>query len=202
MGRERAGRGSSSPAWGTRSRRDAPPASTSRSRDRCTWRGVLAAFTLGVAVTILTLPVARAGGDEGQAARGAAVYAFSCAVCHGATGQGFAEAIAAFPATHRDCAACHQPTNAPQMPGSQVGLATMAFSLGDPPALAEPGRLVRFGTAGALFHYLRATMPRWAPGSLADDAYLDLTAHLLRMTGVLGAAETLEGDGLDGKELE
>jgi mono/diheme cytochrome c family protein len=186
------------------------------------WRRALVAAALATlgAAALWTAPAARAVGgggsvaeagrergdvadaeDAGQAARGAAVYAFSCAACHGATGRGFAEAVAAFPADYRDCARCHQPTNAPQMPGSQVGLATMAFSLGDPPALAEPGRLARFGTAGALHRYLRAAMPRWAPGSLDDDAYLDLTAHLLRMIGALGEAEALEREGLDARPL-
>jgi mono/diheme cytochrome c family protein len=177
------------------------------------WRHALAAAALAAVGASLVLAVAGAraeGGGEpapagaaaGQAARGAAIYAFSCAVCHGATGGGFAEAVAAFPADYRDCAACHQPTNAPQMPGSQVGLSTMAFSLGDPPPLAEPGRLPRFGTAGALHRYVRATMPRWAPGSLDDEAYLDVTAHLLRMVGALGDEEALDRVGLDAKRLE
>jgi mono/diheme cytochrome c family protein len=166
--------------------------------------GARAAFTWAVTVVALAVgtPSARADDAATQAARGAEIYAFSCAVCHGATGQGFAEAVAAFPVGYRDCGACHQPTNAPQMPGSQVGLATMAFSLGDPPALAESGRLARFGTGGALLHYLRATMPRWAPGSLDDGAYLDVTTHLLRMVGALGDEETLDRDGLDERRLE
>jgi mono/diheme cytochrome c family protein len=203
MGSERARRARSA-AREAGSRCDPSATSTAEGRRRRSWRGVLAAFTLGVTMAGLAVgtPSAWADGHEGQAARGAAVYAFSCAVCHGATGGGFAEAVAAFPAGYRDCAACHQPTNAPQMPGSQVGLGTMAFSLGDPPALAEPGRLARFGTGGALLRYLRATMPRWAPGSLDDGAYLDVTAHLLRMVGALGENETLDRDGLDERRLE
>ncbi len=137
-----------------------------------------------------------------QATRGAKAYAFSCAVCHGDTGQGFQEAVAAFPEDHRYCAACHQPQNSPTMPGSQVGLSTMAFSIGDPPPLADAGRLRRFGTAAGLYHYLRAAMPRWAPGRLDDQTYLDLTAQLLRMTGFLPDAQTLEAADLDGFRLE
>jgi len=203
MGSERARRGRNA-AGDTGARSEPSAAPGGHGRPRRAWRGVLAAFTLGVTVVSLALgtPAARADDDGTQAARGAAIYAFSCAVCHGATGQGFAEAVVAFPADYRDCAACHQPTNAPQMPGSQVGLATMAFSLGDPPALAEPGRLSRFGTGGALLHYLRATMPRWAPGSLDDGAYLDVTTHLLRMVGALGDDETLDRDGVDAWRLE
>jgi mono/diheme cytochrome c family protein len=130
------------------------------------------------------------------AARAAATYAFSCAVCHGATGRGFAEAVAAFPADYRDCARCHHPQNAPQMPGSEIMGSVMAFSLGDPPSLAEPARLMRYGTAAALLGYVRATMPRWAPGSLDDEAYLDVTAHLLRLVGWLGDDEPLTEERL------
>jgi mono/diheme cytochrome c family protein len=189
-------------AEGNRSRGDGGRAGRCRSGGP---RGGIAAALIALVVVAIGLgtPAPRADADaEGQAARGAAIYAFSCAACHGATGQGFAEAVAAFPADYRHCARCHQPTNAPQMPGSQVGLATMAFSLGDPPALAEPGRLARFGTGGALLHYLQATMPRWAPGSLGDDAYLDVATHLLRMVGALGDDETLDLAGLEARRLE
>ena len=130
------------------------------------------------------------------AARAASAYAFSCAVCHGATGRGFAEAVMAFPEEYRDCARCHHPQNAPQMPGSEIMGSVMAFSLGDPPPLAQPERLLRFGTPAALLHYVRATMPRWAPGSLDDEAYLDVTAHLLRLVGWLGDDEPLTEERL------
>jgi hypothetical protein len=125
------------------------------------------------------------------AARAAASYAFSCAVCHGATGRGFAEAVMAFPDDYRDCARCHHPQNAPQMPGSEIMGSVMAFSLGNPPPLADAERLARFGTAAGLLGYVRATMPRWSPGRLDDEAYLDVTAHLLRMVGWLGDDESL-----------
>jgi len=138
-------------------------------------------------------PRADAGAADAAAAaaRAGAVYAFSCAVCHGATGRGFAEAVMAFPDDYRDCARCHHPQNAPQMPGSEIMGSVMAFSLGDPPPLAEPERLARFGTAAGLLGYVRATMPRWSPGRLDDEAYLDVTAHLLRMVGWLGDDESL-----------
>ena len=137
-----------------------------------------------------------------QVSQGAAAYAFACAVCHGASGLGFSEAVAAFPTDYQQCTRCHQPQNAPQMPGSQVGLSVMAFSLGDPPPLADAARLARFGTAAGLFHYLRATMPRWAPGSLDDETYLDVTAHLLRLVGLLADEEALVAGQLEGHRLE
>lgn len=142
-----------------------------------------------------------AGSDAGVAGRpaapadGAAVYAFACAVCHGATGQGIDEAVLAFPPDYRDCARCHHPQNAPQMPGSEILGSVMAFSLGDPPPLADPERLARFGTVGALYAYVRATMPRWDPGRLDDDAYRAVTEHLLRLAGLLADGDRLPTDG-------
>ena len=132
-----------------------------------------------------------------QAARGAEIYLFACATCHGRTGLGFEQAVMAFPEDHRQCSSCHHPQNSPTMPGSQVGLSTMAFSLGEPPPLADRERLERFVTAGALYHYVRAAMPRWSPGRLSDDAYLDVTSHLLRLTGIFAADDTLGLEQLD-----
>lgn len=171
--------------------------------------GWLAALALGWASLMVT-SAATGEGNGGSAPahdvaatapgpppdRGAEVYAFSCAVCHGATGQGFAEAVLAFPEDYRDCAVCHQPQNAAVMPGSQVGMAVMAFSLGEPPGL-DYQRLARFGTVGGLYRYVASAMPRWAPGSLEDDAYLAVTAHLLRTVGALAAGETLTAAALD-----
>lgn len=137
--------------------------------------------------------------ESTQAARGADLYHFACATCHGATGAGFEEAVLAFPEDHRYCARCHHPQNAAVMPGSQIGLSTMAFSLGSPPPLTD---LERFGTAGALYRYVSAAMPRWAPGSLEEREYLDVTSHLLRLNGVLGEDETLTWEELDSRLLE
>lgn len=132
---------------------------------------------------------------------GAAAYAFSCAVCHGATGQGIREAVLAFPPDYRDCARCHHPQNAPQMPGSEIMGSVMAFSLGDPPPLADLERLARFGTVGALLAYVRATMPRWDPGRLDDATYEAITEHLLWLAGSPAAGAPRSGDGLDGRPI-
>ncbi len=128
-----------------------------------------------------------AAADDGLAAqleRGREVYAFSCTTCHGATGAGFAEARAAFPADHYDCIRCHGPRNPPQMTPQQIELSQSVFSLGVAPPLADADALARFGTAAALYAYVRATMPRWDPGRLADDAYLDVTAFVLHLAGI------------------
>jgi hypothetical protein len=83
------------------------------------------------------------------------------------------------------------------MPGSEIMGSVMAFSLGDPPPLGERERLLRFGTAGGLLHCVRATVPRWDPGRLDDGTYLDIVAHLLRMTGLLAGDASLTPDRLD-----
>lgn len=129
-------------------------------------------------------------GLAAQLARGAEVYAFSCTTCHGATGQGFTEARAAFPADHYDCNRCHGPLNPPQMTPQQITESQTVFSLGQPPALADAGALARYGTAAGLSAYVRATMPRWYPGYLEDEAYLDVTAFVLDLAGMLPANAT------------
>ena len=57
------------------------------------------------------------------------------------------------------------------------------FSLGTPPALRGEGTLHAFADANALFHYTRATMPRYAPGRLTDAQYWDVAAYLLSLRG-------------------
>jgi mono/diheme cytochrome c family protein len=136
-----------------------------------------------------------------QLARGAAVYAFSCTTCHGATGQGFAEARAAFPADHYDCSRCHMPLNPPQMTQRQIESTQSVFSLGEAPPLADANALARFGTAGALHAYIRATMPRWNPGGLDDDAYLDVSAFVLDLAGMLPEGAALDAAALDAVRL-
>jgi mono/diheme cytochrome c family protein len=131
-----------------------------------------------------------------QLERGAAVYDFSCTTCHGATGSGFAEARSAFPADHYDCTRCHMPLNPPQMTPWQIETTQSVFSLGDAPPLADGPALARFGTAGALHAYVRTTMPRWAPASLSDDAYLDVTAFVLHLAGLLPDGVMLEAEEL------
>ncbi len=133
---------------------------------------------------------------ESQLERGQAVYAFSCTTCHGATGQGFDEARAAFPADHYDCTRCHGPLNPPVMSVEMIAQTQTVFSLGNAPALADGEALSKYGSAAGLYAYVRATMPRWDPGRLDDDAYLDVTAFVLHLAGLLpeGAPElTHEG---------
>lgn len=136
-----------------------------------------------------TLPAdGSAAGFEAAALQAAAeVYALNCAVCHGATGGGLAEARVAFPPDHRNCQRCHKQGNPVVMPLNQPIKDNDMFPIGDPPALyATDSRQVAMAglaTPDTLFTYVRATMPRYHPGKLTDSQYWLLTAHLLNMNG-------------------
>ena len=66
----------------------------------------------------------------------------------------------------------------------EVMTARDAFNLGNPPPLAgERHSLAKYQDGFGLYSYVRATMPRWAPGSLDDTDYLDITAFLLEYSG-------------------
>jgi len=119
--------------------------------------------------------------SEAQLERGREAYDFHCTTCHGATGAGFAEARAAFPADHYDCWRCHGPGNPAVMTPRQIEATQTVFSLGNAPALDAASAIDRFGSADRLFAHVRATMPRWSPGRLDDDAYLDLVVYVLSL---------------------
>lgn len=168
--------------------------------------GLAAAAAVLLATLVVlaaTAPRSSADGADGpdgsalaaQVVRGQAVYAFSCTTCHGASGRGFEEARSVFPDDHYHCVRCHAPANPPVMTQQQIDQTQSVFSLGDPPPLNDPHALARFGSGAGLHGYVRATMPRWDPGRLDDDAYLDVTVFVLHLAGLLperDAALTLE----------
>jgi cytochrome c5 len=49
-----------------------------------------------------------------------------------------------------------------------------------------------------LFTKVATTMPRGAPGSLGENVYLDIVAHLLKENGFASGSRDLTVDGLDG----
>lgn len=136
--------------------------------------------------------------SEAQLERGREAYDFHCTTCHGATGAGFAEARAAFPADHYDCARCHGPGNPAVMTPRQIETTQTVFSLGHAPALDAASAIDRFGSADRLFAHVRATMPRWSPGRLDDDTYLDLVVYVLSLAYDVDA----DGDELRVRDLE
>jgi|GEM_PF-773646 len=158
---------------------------------------LVATVAVGVSVQAQLMPrpdAPREPGLTAQLARGQATYAFSCTTCHGATGSGFAEARSAFPDDHYHCTRCHVPGNPAVMTQAQIDQTQSVFSLGDAPPLNDPDALARYGNGLGLYSYVRATMPRWDPGRLSDDAYLDVTVFVLHLAGVLSdeAELTLE----------
>ena len=125
-------------------------------------------------------------GAGAQVARGADVYDRNCAVCHGDSALGFAEARLAFPQDHRACTRCHKPNNPQVMSLEQVveeGRDHNLFPVGDPPPLRGGDALAALQDPVALFHYTRAAMPRYRPGTMTDQEYLDVTAFLLAVNG-------------------
>lgn len=64
---------------------------------------------------------------------------------------------------------------------------------GNPP-LAGGAIEQSFSTVWELFDYSRTQMPQDVPGSLEDDAYVDITAHILQMNDYPAGDEELEAD--------
>lgn len=110
---------------------------------------------------------------------GAATYAENCAVCHGDTGLGYAEAKLSFPEDHRTCTRCHRPGNVREMSFDEMMQRQHdLFDVGDAPAVRGSDALASFPSDAALFAYMRATMPRYQPGRLSDDEYRSLVSFL------------------------
>jgi len=120
-------------------------------------------------------------------AHGSELFAWNCAVCHGASGAGLAEAKLAFPADHRDCTRCHRPSNRIVQPLDRPFNDHDMFAIGEPPALhelegaASATPLAAVATPEAIFAYLVSSMPRYDPGRLSSEEYWALTAHLLEL---------------------
>ena len=75
---------------------------------------------------------------------------------------------------------------------------------GDGPALKDD----RFNRTFAghdlknLYTRIATTMPRGAPGSMADDVYLDILAYIVRENGFPAGSQELSLDGLAGVEVQ
>jgi cytochrome c len=121
-------------------------------------------------------------GKGEQVLRGAELYDWNCAVCHGPTALGFEEAKTAFPETHHDCDSCHRRNN-PKTRASMQGNDNEreTFSIGEAPDLRTAGTLEKFPSAGVLYAYIQSAMPRYEPGRLSRQETLDITAFLLAL---------------------
>jgi mono/diheme cytochrome c family protein len=139
-------------------------------------------------------------GASAQVLAGAEQFDLVCAACHGDTGLGYDEGKLSFPQGHQRCVRCHRPNNPDRIADTNVSESN-SFHIGDPPALRGEGTLAAFPTGAALHGYIRAAMPRHAPGSLDDEVYLDLTAFLLALRGEVPVDSTLTVEGLASTEL-
>ncbi len=133
-----------------------------------------------------------------QVHRGAEAYDLICSNCHGNTGLGIEEGRAEFLPEHQRCEKCHRPFNSSKL--SEVEISDKnAFNIGTPPAL---NNLSKFSSAAGLYASIKATMPRYAPGTLSEEQYLDITAFLSVLNGSLAKDITLKLDNLDEVLLE
>ncbi len=131
-------------------------------------------------------------GHSEQVRRGAEVYDLVCSNCHGNTGLGIEEGRAEFLPEHRRCEKCHRPNNAATKLNVIISDKN-SFNIGNPPALHD---LSKFGNAAGLKAYLQATMPRYEPGRLSDEEYMDITAFLLALNDKLPEHTTLTANNL------
>ncbi len=150
---------------------------------------------LSIGASVVDAPVKPSAADTSaqatrQAFRGEQIFALRCAACHGDTGGGLEEARLAFPEDHRRCESCHKTGN-PQLQ-EQMGSRSFetvrgrsvrgnAFAIGVAPPLHGPEALSAFQDAVAVKAYVRAAMPRHAPGTLNDEQSYALTAFILKL---------------------
>jgi mono/diheme cytochrome c family protein len=130
-------------------------------------------------------------GASDQVAAGAHTYHLVCEACHGASGLGLAEGRESFPPTHQRCERCHRDTNSALWDQTAI-TPRNSFALGDPPALRGPGTLAKLPNALVLHAYVQAAMPRYRPGVLDDQQYLDLTAFLMVLHGDLPKSAVID----------
>jgi cytochrome c len=119
-----------------------------------------------------------------QADRGAQVYWLSCLPCHGDRGQGLTdEFIRTYPPEDRNCweSGCHG--DRPYQNGFKLPASI-------PPVIGAEA-LGKFSNAAVLQAYIKAAMPFWKPGSLAEEDAWAVTAFLLRESGIRAARAEL-----------
>ncbi len=124
-----------------------------------------------------------------QVKRGAKVYDLVCSDCHGDSGLGIEEGRLSFLPEHQNCEKCHRKFNASTKKDVKLSERN-SFNLGVPPKLRGEEALAHFNNAAVLYVYIRSAMPRYEPGMLSDQDYLDITAFLSALNNSL--AENFE----------
>jgi cytochrome c len=130
-----------------------------------------------------------------QVRHGAEVYDLVCSNCHGNTGFGIAEGRAEFASEDQKCETCHRPNNAARKVDVKISERN-SFNIGRPPALRGEAFLQKFAHAAGLHAYIRTAMPRYDPGVLRDQDYLDITAFLLALNNKLPQGTTLTDENI------
>lgn len=108
-----------------------------------------------------------------QADEGAQIYWLHCQPCHGDVGQGLTdEWRAQYPVEEQNCwqSGCHGPSPYQQ---SHALPETV-------PAVIGEGALAKFESMEQVYTYIKGAMPLFYPGSLSEEEYLSLAAHLAR----------------------
>jgi cytochrome c len=123
-------------------------------------------------------------GYGSQVQHGAEVYDLVCSNCHGNTGLGIDEGRAEFLPEHQKCEKCHRLNNSSRKVDVEISDRN-SFNIGNPPALRNEALLTKFGNAAGLHAYIKAAMPRYEPGALSEQDYLDITAFLLVLNNEL-----------------
>lgn len=112
-----------------------------------------------------------------QADHGAQIYWLSCMPCHGDQGQGLTDEFRrTYPPEEEYCweSGCHG--ERPYEDGFKLPKSI--------PAVIGPETLQKFSSAAILHAYIKAAMPFWKPGSLADEESWAVTSFLLRENGL------------------
>lgn len=157
------------------------------------WLGVVAvaaALLVGCAPTG-PAPTPTLSPEEQQVEAGRVVYGDYCITCHGESGSGLEEARTRFPDTHKRCERCHF-QSLPPVPE----YAGDPFAIGDPPDLRMLVESGRFGSRGAVYEFIRVSMPRWSPGMLADEEYESLSYYLWEVIGRTSDSASSPGEGI------
>lgn len=137
------------------------------------------------------------------------ILVFSIAVFAGVSGPGMTDAAAGAQERARTVAdgvyADAQATRGAAVYDGACGGCHRADLGGSPngPALKEQRFARDFAGKDlqALFMKIATTMPRNAPASLGDEAYLDIVAHVLKENGFPAGSRELTADGLAGIQI-
>ncbi len=128
-----------------------------------------------------------------QADEGEYLFWLHCMPCHGDRGQGLTDEFRVqYPHEDQNCwnSGCHG--ERPYGQGFQLPTAV--------PAIIGDGTLQKFETMDDVYRYAAAAMPYFFPGSLTQEEYLAIMAHIAREDGLWNGTE-LTADNLTGFRL-